>query len=77
MIKRIALFLLLACYCPVVLAGFWDAVGACFTDPCNCGDGDKTRWENWDGQRLNKGNKNRLCPPWNKDGGRHDHTCLV
>ena len=77
MIKRIALFLLLVCYCPVVLAGFWDAVGACFTDPCNCGDSDKTRWENWDGQRLNKGNKNRICAPWNKEGGRHDHTCLV
>jgi len=76
-IKKIALFLLFFCYCPVVLAGFWDAVGACFTDPCNCGLSDKTRWENWDDQRLNKGDRNSICPPWNKDGGRHDHTCLV
>ncbi len=77
MIKRIALFLLFFCYCPVVLAGFWDAVGACFTDPCNCGLSEKTRWENWDGQRWNKGNRNSVCPPWNKDGGRRDNTCLV
>lgn len=79
MIKRIALFVLFFCYCPVVLAGFWDAVGACFTDPCNCGISEKILWEDWDNQRINKGNKNSVCPPWNKDGGRgddHNPSCL-
>ncbi len=77
MIKRIALLLLFWCYCPVAFAGFWSAVGACFTDPCNCGDSNSTRYENWDGQRWNKGKKNTLCPPWNKNGGRDNNICLV
>ncbi len=77
MIKRVILFVILMLCTPVAFAGFWDAVGACFTDPCNCGDSNPTRWEDWDGQSLNKGDKNTLCPPWNKNGGRDDHTCLV
>lgn len=77
MIKKIVLFLLFFFYCPVAVADFWDAVAACFDDPCNCGDSDSTRWENWDGNRINKGKNNSVCPPWNKDGGRHDNTCLV
>lgn len=58
-------------------ASVWDAIGACFTDPCNCGDSNSTRWEDWNNQHINKGQKNRNCPPWNKTDGRNDHTCLV
>jgi hypothetical protein len=75
-LKRIILIILL--YLPVSAhGGFWEALGACFTDPCNCGDGNPTRWEDWNGEHINKGKKNRVCPPWNKGGGRNNHTCLV
>lgn len=77
MIRNIALILVFLCYTPSVSAGFWDAIGECFKDPCNCGDGSSTKYENWDGTRYNRGKKNYLCPPWNKNGGRHDNTCLV
>ena len=76
MLKKIILIILLSI--PVTAnAGFWDALGACFADPCNCGDSNPTRWEDWNGQHLNKGKKNRVCPPWNKTGGRGAHTCLL
>lgn len=68
--------MLFVCYSQPAFAGFWDAVGACFTDPCNCGYSNKTRYEYWDGETLNKGYKNELCPPWNKRGGRDANTCL-
>lgn len=77
MIKRTLIIILLLTYPKVVLAGFFDALGACFTDPCNCGDSNSTRWEDWNNQHINKGKKNRNCPPWNKTGGRNDHTCIV
>ena len=77
MIKRIILLLIFLCYCPAVLAGFWSAIGGCVTDPCNCGDGSSTKYEVWDGGTYNRGKKNYLCPPWNKNGSRHDNTCLV
>ena len=77
MIKRIILLLIFLCYCPAVLAGFWSAIGECVTDPCNCGDGSSTKYEVWDGGTYNRGKKNYLCPPWNKNGSRHDNTCLV
>ncbi len=64
------------CYSQPAFAGFWDAVGACFTDPCNCGYSEKTRYEYWDGELINKGKKNALCAPWNKAGGRNANTCL-
>ena len=81
MIKKIAILLLFICCSQNAYAGFWDALGACFTDPCNCGDGDKARYEKWDeddeDDRTYKGSNNSLCPPWNKSGGRDDNTCLV
>ncbi len=76
MFKKIILIFLLSL--PVTAqAGFWQALGACFTDPCNCGDPNPTRWEQWNGENINKGKRNRVCPPWNKTGGRHNNTCLV
>lgn len=75
MLKRICIFgiiLLLSCNAQ---AGFFSSLFACLSNPCNCFGGD--RIEQWDGQSLNKGDENKLCPPWNKDGGREDNTCIV
>ncbi|MFK7967570.1 MAG: hypothetical protein AB8B68_00120 [Rickettsiaceae bacterium] len=80
MIKKIILIILLVTIIPIKAnAGFWDAVGACFTDPCNCGDSNKRRNEYWDGPNniYRTVDKDQLCPPWNKAGGRDDHTCLI
>lgn len=79
MLKRVALSLLIISLCslPQISVAGWGAVGACFTDPCNCGDKNKKRYETWDGERINKGKKNRNCPPYNKSSGRKDNTCLV
>ena len=86
MINKILLLLLLSFYSPVAFASFWDdivnvyniAIG-CASDICNCGlsEDEKIRWENWDGQRVNKGKTNFNCPPRHKDVGRNDNTCLV
>jgi hypothetical protein len=61
-VTRKLVLLLLCFYCPVASAGFWGAVGACFTDPCNCGDSNKTRIEKWDGENHDKGNRTEIAP---------------
>lgn len=75
MIKRIILFFTLIFYFSSAHADFWSDVAACFSNPCNCGYG--KRYERWMGQVLDKGDQNPLCPPWNKEAGRDDNTCLV
>jgi hypothetical protein len=57
-------------------ASFWDDVGECITNPCNCGQG--TRNETWPiGSSENKKyDRNTLCAPWNKEDGRNN-TCLL
>ncbi|MEA0970416.1 hypothetical protein Megvenef_00378 [Candidatus Megaera venefica] len=77
MIKKIALFLLFFCYCPVALASAWDAFTACFNDFCNCGDSNATIREPWNDEDRDPFKRNRVCAPWNKDGGRDEHTCLL
>ena len=74
MIKKIALFLLFFCYCPVALASAWDAFTACFNDFCNCGDSNATIREPWNDEDRDPFKRNRVCAPWNKDGGRDEHT---
>ena len=75
--KKIGLLLILWCYSPIAFAGFWDAVGACFTDPCNCGDSNPDKTEFFDGEEIRTIKKNQVCPPWNKNGGRAKNTCLL
>ncbi len=78
--NAVLIILLLTTIIPITAnAGFWDAIGACFTDPCNCGDGDKNRREYWNGigNLYRTVDRNSLCPPWNKGGGRNDNTCLI
>ncbi len=79
MLRKIILLILLTIigYSPVAMAGFWSALGACFTDPCNCGLDPKYRQEYHQGSLIRSVKKNYICPPWNKNGGRHDNTCLV
>ncbi|MFK7974145.1 MAG: hypothetical protein AB8B66_04725 [Rickettsiaceae bacterium] len=77
MIKRIILLLVLCGYATNGMASWWSAVTNCLDNLCDCGISPKIRWEHWDGKRLNKGDKNTLCPPYNKSGGRKDNICLV
>jgi hypothetical protein len=56
-------------------ANFWDVLWGCITHPCNCGGGE--RIEQWNGTTYDRGLENNICPPWNKEGGRDDHTCIV
>lgn len=74
MLKRICTFWLFLLFAFDANAFFGDLL-ACLSNPCNCFGGD--RIENWDGEDLNKGDENKLCPPWNKDSGRNDNICLV
>ncbi|MDP4832983.1 MAG: hypothetical protein NWR41_04705 [Rickettsiaceae bacterium] len=76
MIKKIIILLVFLCYSPAVFAVSWGDVWACVEDPCNCGD-DGDKYETWNGTTYNRGKKNYLCPPWNKNGDRHNKTCLV
>lgn len=79
MLRKVIILILvtLFAYSPSAMAGFWSAVGACFTDPCNCGLDPKHRYEYHSGSLKRKVKKNYVCPPWNKNGGRHDNTCLI
>jgi hypothetical protein len=78
-LKKLLLLILVAVigYSPVVLAGFWESVGSCFVDPCNCLLDPKERTEYHQGIPIRTVKKNYICPPWNKEGGRHNNTCLV
>lgn len=67
--------LLVLCFSLDCSASFWEALGQCFSNPCNCGFGDQI--ERWHGEDLNKGPRNPICPPWNKDGGRNGNNCLA
>ena len=79
-IKKIILIILLITITPIKAnAGFWDAVGNCFTDFCNCGDENKSREEYWNGigNLYRTVDRNRVCAPWDKHVGRENNTCLI
>lgn len=77
MVRKVIILIMLITYSPFAMAGFWSALGACFTDPCNCGLDPKHRNEYHNGSLKRSVEKNYICPPWNKDGGRHNNTCLI
>ena len=77
MLRKFLVLLILITYNSSAMAGFWSAVGACFTDPCNCGLDPKYRNEYHNGSLKRTVKKNYICPPWNKNGGRHNNTCLI
>ncbi len=74
-LKKLLIFLLIFCFTFEAHAGFFGGLFACLSNPCNCFGGD--RIEHWGDQKINRGPENKLCAPWNKGGGRNDHTCLV
>lgn len=74
-LKKLLVFLLIFCFTFEAHAGFFGSLIACLTNPCNCFGGD--RKEQWGHKEINRGDENKLCPPWNKGGGRNNHTCLV
>ena len=80
MFKKILLFLLLFLSPLSAFANFWNDIAACFSpDYCNCGVSNKTRTELWNiGERDPVTvTKDSLCPPYNREEGRDDHTCLL
>ncbi len=79
MIKRI-LLLIIILTSSCAQANFFEELGNCFADPCNCGNVDGRVDEVWGqaNQQARPNQKpNNLCPPYNKNSGREDHTCLV
>ncbi|MCP5369418.1 MAG: hypothetical protein H6909_01855 [Rickettsiaceae bacterium] len=57
----------------------WGGVASCFLNPCYCffSAAGGQRYENWDGERLDKGPANTACPPFGKESGRDDNICLA
>ena len=74
-LKKLLVFLLVSCLTFEANAEFFGSLGKCISNPCNCFGGEHI--EHWGDLEINRGEENKLCPPWNKAGGRTDHTCLV
>lgn len=72
--KHFVLIVLLL-FSQTATANFWNELKKCINNPCNCGYGDVI--EKWNNNAINKGPQNPLCPPWNKDSGRENGTCLL
>lgn len=76
--KYLLVFLFLFCSLNTH-AGFWGSIGGCITDPCNCGQGDRT--EIWNKKTANEVKKTfktgANCPPWNRTDGRDTDNCLL
>lgn len=79
MLKKYYLALLLLIFSCNAVASVWGDIGDCLSDPCNCGQGDRT--ETWNAGTINEVTKTfkpgSLCPPWNKSDGRDEDTCLL
>ncbi len=73
--KFIAIFLYIFVYQANISYGFFGGLGECISNLCNCGHG--TRYERWGGDTIDKGDENYNCPPYNKQGGRHNNICLA
>lgn len=56
----------------------WDDTLSCVLNPCIClSAGFGNRYEEWDGETLDKGPANYNCPPFGKEVGREDNICLA
>lgn len=79
MLKKYLLFFLFAFFSFNVYASIWSDIGKCITDPCNCGQSDRTEiWNKGSIDQVEKTFKpGTLCPPWNKSDGRNNDTCLL
>ncbi|PCJ29707.1 MAG: hypothetical protein COA94_00595 [Rickettsiales bacterium] len=74
--KRALIILLLIFQSQSAYASFWDSIGRCLKDPCNCGE--KPITEYWGKQVIRPSvKKNKNCPPWDKYDGRSRYNCLM
>lgn len=73
--KSILLFFSIILFSNASYAAGWDNVLGCLLAPCSCLSGQ--RYENWDGESIDKGPANTACPPFGKETGRDDNTCLA
>lgn len=79
MLTKYSLFFLFL-FCSInTHAGIWGDIGECITDPCNCGQSERT--ETWNAGSINAVTKTfktgTNCPPWNKSDGRDNDNCLL
>ncbi len=81
MLKKYYLFFFFLAYSSCTYGSFWDDLGKCFSDPCNCGYNDIEEVWNQSGdkshQLVKKIKPNPICPPWNKRDGRTTDNCLL
>lgn len=81
MLKKYLLFFLFSFFSFNVYASIWGDIADCLSDPCNCGQSDRTETWNKDGGINAKPRgpfkPGTLCPPWNKSDGRDNDTCLL
>ncbi len=81
MLKKYLLFFLFSFFSFNVYASIWDNIVTCLSDPCNCGQSERTEIWNKDGGINAKPRgpfkPGTLCPPWNKSDGRNNDTCLL
>ncbi len=79
MLKKYLLFVFFL-FCSInIYASIWGDIGECITDPCNCGQSERT--ETWNAGSINAITKTfktgANCPPWNKSAGRGTDNCLL
>ncbi|AAU04229.1 hypothetical protein [Rickettsia typhi] len=80
MLKKYLLFCLFVPFSFNVYASIWDDIVTCLSDPCNCGQSDRTEiWNKGSKHEVKRGpfKPGTLCPPWNKSDGRNNDTCLL
>jgi len=79
-LKKYLLFFLFSFFSFNVYASIWGDIGGCITDPCNCGQDDRTEvWNKNSNNEVKRGpfKAGTLCPPWNKSDGRNSDNCLL
>ncbi|XVN40347.1 MAG: hypothetical protein RCO49_05800 [Rickettsia endosymbiont of Argas persicus] len=78
MLKKYLLFFLFLFCSFNAQASIWDIISGCITDPCNCGQSERTEiWNEGSANEVKKTFKTGAnCPPWNKSDGRDPDNCL-
>lgn len=78
MLKKYLLFFLFL-FCSInTHASIWGDIGGCITDPCNCGQSERTEtWNKGPNQIVKTFKTGANCPPWNKSDGRDTDNCLL
>ncbi|BBJ32242.1 hypothetical protein RAS_13510 [Rickettsia asiatica] len=80
MLKKYLLFFLFSFFSFNVYSSIWGDIADCLSDPCNCGQNERTEiWNKGGNNEVKRGpfKPGTLCPPWNKSDGRDNDTCLL